>query len=464
MFASHGAPAPRTEESGRPARPRKAGRMPALLFSIDIRASRSAGARNHTALPRRVQEIESRSAAHRAIRLHDLPHDSRRRRPWRDRSQARRHRRAAGDQQRQSPEHAGEHGEVHPRAGVAQSVQQHARAQHPRRGRAGDRGVPAHAEMKRLLLVLLFAASAFADHLYVSNERAGTIQIIDTATDRVIASRNLGNRPRGLAVSPDGKRLYVALSWWRDGKHPRSGREAIVALDTNTLKTIRDYVAATDPECVAVSPDGKRLFTSNEDAATASILDVANGKSVATLVVGTEPEGVAASPDGKWVYVTGESSNTISVVDTAKKQVVANILLDPRPRATVFTRDAKRAWATAEIGASVMLIDVTKHRLVQRIKLPNTRPVGLVLTPDEKRLYVATGRGNSVAVIDTAAKKIIATIPAGNRVWGIAMTHDGRKVYAANSLSNTITVIDTAANRVVNTIKTDDGPWGLARH
>src|SRR5436190_1325141 len=377
MFASHGAPAPRTEESGRPARPRKAGRMPALLFSIDIRASRSAGARNHTALPRRVQEIESRSAAHRAIRLHDLPHDSRRRRPWRDRSQARRHRRAAGDQQRQSPEHAGEHGEVHPRAGVAQSVQQHARAQHPRRGRAGDRGVPAHAEMKRLLLVLLFAASAFADHLYVSNERAGTIQIIDTATDRVIASRNLGNRPRGLAVSPDGKRLYVALSWWRDGKHPRSGREAIVALDTNTLKTIRDYVAATDPECVAVSPDGKRLFTSNEDAATASILDVANGKSVATLVVGTEPEGVAASPDGKWVYVTGEASNTVAVIDTAAKKIIATIPA------------GNRVW-------------------------------GIAMTHDGRKVYAANSLSNTITVIDTAANRVVNTVKTDDGPWGLA--------------------------------------------
>jgi PQQ-dependent catabolism-associated beta-propeller protein len=308
-----------------------------------------------------------------------------------------------------------------------------------------------------LLVLPLLAA------LYVTNERAGTVQVIDTGTDRVVASARTGNRPRGLALSPDGRRLYIAMSWWRDGKRARSGRESIVALDARTLKSVRDYVAGTDPECVAVAPNGQRLYLSNEDAATASTVDVASGKHLVTLVVGTEPEGVTASPDGRWVYVTGETSNTISVIDAKNMRIAANFFVDPRPRATIFTRDGKRAWATAEIGGSVLLIDAEKHRVLKRVRLrPNDKPVGLVLSPDERRLYVATGRGNGVAVLDTASLRVLAHIPTGERVWGIAITPDGRKVYAANSLSNTISVIDTATHRVVRTIKTDDGPWGLA--
>lgn len=304
---------------------------------------------------------------------------------------------------------------------------------------------------------------ALAALLYVSNERAGTIQVVDTATDRVVASARIGDRPRGLAVSPDGRRLYVAVSWWRDGKRPRTGAERIAALDARTLKTLRDYKAGTDPECVAVSVDGQRLYLSNEDAGTASIVDVKSGAARATLVVGTEPEGVTASPDGKWVYVTAETSNVVSVIDTKKERVAANMLVDPRPRVTIFTRDGTRAWASAELGGSVQLIDAKRHRVLKRVRLGKAdKPVGMVLSPDEKKLYVAAGRGNGVAVVDTVAMKMIARIPTGERVWGIALTPDGRKLYAANSLSNTISVIDTATQRVVKTIRTDDGPWGLA--
>ncbi|HKR62760.1 MAG TPA: hypothetical protein VJZ00_03425, partial [Thermoanaerobaculia bacterium] len=168
--------------------------------------------------------------------------------------------------------------------------------------------------MKRLCALLLFATAAFADRLYVTNERAGTIQLIDTTTDRVVTTFRIGNRPRGMAVSPDGTKLYVAVSWWRNGK-PRSGIEGIRTLDARTLKLLREFRAGTDPECVAVSPDGKHLYLSNEDAGTASVLDAASGKPLATLIVGTEPEGVTASPDGRWVYVTAETSNVLTVID-----------------------------------------------------------------------------------------------------------------------------------------------------
>jgi PQQ-dependent catabolism-associated beta-propeller protein len=316
--------------------------------------------------------------------------------------------------------------------------------------------------MKRLALLVLLALPAFADRLYVSNERAGIIQVIDTATDRVIGGARIHDRPRGMALSPDGKQLFVAVSWWRDGKRPRTGRERIAALDAITLKPVRDYPAGTDPECVAAAPNGQRLYLSNEDAGTASIIDALSGKLRATLVTGIEPEGVTASPDGRWVYVTAETSNVVTVIDAKQEKVTANMIVDARPRVAIFTRDGAHAWVSAELGGSVQLIDVKRHKPVARIRLGKAdKPVGMVLSPDEKTLYVATGRGNGVAVIDTVTRKVVATIPAGERVWGIALTRDGKKLYAANSLSNTISVIDTATRKVMRTIKTEDGPWAL---
>src|SRR5207245_2643490 len=48
--------------------------------------------------------------------------------------------------------------------------------------------------------------------LYVTNERAGELSIIDPGSRRVLATVRLGKRPRGIRVSPDGTTLYVALS------------------------------------------------------------------------------------------------------------------------------------------------------------------------------------------------------------------------------------------------------------
>lgn len=302
-------------------------------------------------------------------------------------------------------------------------------------------------------------AALFLATLFVTNERAGTVSVIDTDTDTIVATKTIGNRPRGIAVS--GGRIYIAVSQWRD--RPRTGREAIVALDTKTFAPVREYKSGTDPEVVTVSPDGKRLYLSNEDAGNASVVDVATGRHLATLIVGTEPEGVTVSPNGKLVYVACESSNTVTVIDAKAQKVIANILVDARPRATIFSRDGRRAWVTSELRSSIALVDPSTHRVLKRLKLTSTdRPVGMVLSPDEKRIYVATGRGNSVLVLDREALKVTTRIATGARPWYLALTPDGRKLYVANNLSNTISVIDTGTLHVVKTIVGGDGPWGVA--
>lgn len=44
------------------------------------------------------------------------------------------------------------------------------------------------------------------------NEKSGTVSVIDTSNDQVVADIKAGDKPRGLAASKDGKRLYVSCS------------------------------------------------------------------------------------------------------------------------------------------------------------------------------------------------------------------------------------------------------------
>src|SRR2546426_11701888 len=47
--------------------------------------------------------------------------------------------------------------------------------------------------------------------LYVSNEISNTISVIAPATGSVVGTITVGKRPRGMALSPDGRTAYVAL-------------------------------------------------------------------------------------------------------------------------------------------------------------------------------------------------------------------------------------------------------------
>src|SRR5512143_1594022 len=69
--------------------------------------------------------------------------------------------------------------------------------------------------MKKLIAALfaigmLAPLGATAQFAYASNEKDGTITVIDTAKDEAVASIKAGKTPRGMAASVDGKLLYVS--------------------------------------------------------------------------------------------------------------------------------------------------------------------------------------------------------------------------------------------------------------
>ena len=311
-----------------------------------------------------------------------------------------------------------------------------------------------------LALMLASCTSKPAGPLaFVTNERDGTITVIDTGTDRVYSTIRVGGRLRGIRLNPDRTRVWVAISY---PSNQTQGEDKIAELDLKG-NVIAKYEAGTDPENFVVNDDATRLYIANEDAGTASITDVKANRVIATMPVGLEPEGAALSPDGRWVYITSESSSSVSVIDTQSGQVVKQFLVGARPREAVFTADSARAYVTAENGNVVSVVDTRDHSVIKTIDLPaQLKPKGIVVSPDGKRVYVATGRGNSVAVIDGEHLTLLTLIPVGQRPWGIALTPDGRKLYTANGLSNDVTVVDTVTNQVVTTIKAGEGPWGIA--
>src|SRR5438270_3150214 len=160
--------------------------------------------------------------------------------------------------------------------------------------------------------------------VFVSNEGSHDVNIINGTTNTVVATIPLAGRARGIHVSPDRKDVYVAVS----DDHPQtsSSADAIAVIDIAAKKVVATYRAGSDPEQFAITPDGTRLYASNEDGGTATAIDLRTGKQLSTFVVGIEPEGVAVSPDARRVYVTGETSNSISVIDVRSNGVVANVL------------------------------------------------------------------------------------------------------------------------------------------
>src|ERR1700733_15814925 len=124
------------------------------------------------------------------------------------------------------------------------------------------------------------------ERLYVSDESGGNVVVVDPAAATVIATIPVGKRPRGIAVSKDGTRLYVALSGSPNGgpnvdesKLPPPDRrfDGIGVVDLQSHKLINTFPSNADPETFAISHDGKTLYTSNEDTGMLSAIDLVSG-------------------------------------------------------------------------------------------------------------------------------------------------------------------------------------------
>ena len=172
------------------------------------------------------------------------------------------------------------------------------------------------------------AAERTAPWVYVTNEASGDLSIIDAGSHEVLATVPLGKRPRGIRLSADNKLLYVALSGSPFGGPgidrstlPPADKSAdgIGVFDIEQNKLVKILDGGSDPEQLAVSLDGTKMYIANEDVGLASIVDIAENRVLKTLEVGDEPEGVGISPDGKFVYVTSEDDAMISVIDTRER-------------------------------------------------------------------------------------------------------------------------------------------------
>jgi YVTN family beta-propeller protein len=309
----------------------------------------------------------------------------------------------------------------------------------------------------------------------VSNEDGDSISVIDTQRAQVIATIDVGKRPRGMKMDRAGARLFVAVSGLPKcppsvpdeecAKRKRdSSADGIAIIDTATHKVVRVLAAGSDPEQFDLSRDETRLFVSNEDAGRASVVDIASGKLLASIPVGIEPEGVAVTPDGRWVLVTNESDHAVSVIDAHTLKVVRSVSVGQRPRDIAFAPDSRVAYVSGEFDASLYRItlpgDAPAARILQLRK--EARPMAMVLDAERQRLYMSTGRGGTVAVIGLARDpQLLAEVPVGTRPWGIALSSDGSRLYSANGPSDDVSIVDTAALRTIGKIPVGRSPWGV---
>lgn len=311
---------------------------------------------------------------------------------------------------------------------------------------------PSASRVAVLAALSLAAGLAFAQPIaYVANEKSGTLTLIDTARDEVIGEIRAGSKPRGMAASRDGRRLYVS-------DQPAN---VLLVVDLEKRSVVSKVELGESPEGVSLSPDGRWVVAAVEVSNSIAFVDAESGRlSHLVKTGGKNPEHAVFSPDGRWLYVSAEDADTVDVVAVAKREQVASIKVGKRPRGIAFTPDGRRAYVACELANTVYAIDVGAHAVLAAIPAGQFSN-GVAMRPDGARVFVSNGRDGTVSVIDTVTNSVVATVPVGRRPWNMAVTPDGRKLYVANGRSNSVSVIDAQANVKLRDIEVGELPWGV---
>jgi YVTN family beta-propeller protein len=112
--------------------------------------------------------------------------------------------------------------------------------------------------------------------------------------------------------------------------HPRIQRPAAPALVFLVLSFLVGGVSPvaaqySGPGAIAVSPDGKRVYVLPDTWNIVAAIDPLSGQVLETAPVGQAPVSLAVSPDGRRLYASNSTSQTLSVIDGATFQAVATI-------------------------------------------------------------------------------------------------------------------------------------------
>src|SRR5882757_2320398 len=118
---------------------------------------------------------------------------------------------------------------------------------------------------------------------YVSNEKSNTVSVIDTDKWAVIKTIKVGQRPRGIEFTRDGKFVMVAVG----------DDDTIQMIDTGSQEVTDTLPSGPDPELFIQDKAGKILYVANENDNTVTIIDLEKRARMGDVQVGVEPEGMA---------------------------------------------------------------------------------------------------------------------------------------------------------------------------
>jgi YVTN family beta-propeller protein len=306
-------------------------------------------------------------------------------------------------------------------------------------------------------LSLSLSAANLKVRIVQTNSAGDNVHIIDPVTNTVVGEITGIEVNHGVAVAPDGSRIYIS----------DEAESTLDVVDSQTLKVTKRIPLSAHPNNVAITPDGRRVYVAIAQApGGVDVIDTASLEDLKTIRTEGPIHNPYVTPDGKYVVAGSIPGKTINVIDTKTDQLVWFVAMDLgiRPMAFSTNPDGSTKWIFAQLSGfnGFAVVDFATRKEIKRVQNPDLppgkKPVtagadpshGMAVTADGKTLLVNSRINNYLYSYSLPELKLLGAAELGGQgaAW-VTLTPDGKTAYVANAVTNDVSVIDVKSLKEV---------------
>jgi len=286
--------------------------------------------------------------------------------------------------------------------------------------------------------------------VYDMNDGHRLVKRIPTFT---VAAGSAPENVKGIAANAATQRLYITTP------------KRVAAFDLVTERQVwnREYEGGCDR--LAISPDGKILYVPSFEGPHWHAIDAMTGDVLAQLVTKSGAHNTIYGPDGRSVYMAGLRSPILSIADPRTHKIVGGVgpfSNSIRP----FTINAKQTLCFVNVNdlLGFEVGDIKTGKMLHRVEVARFEKGtvkrhgcpshGIGLTPDEKELWLTDGANARMHVFDATVMppKQVATIGLRDQPGWITFSMDGQYAYPSTG-----EVIDTKTRQILTILQDETG-------
>jgi len=290
------------------------------------------------------------------------------------------------------------------------------------------------------------AASYFG---WVTNSKGGTVSVIDLDTYEVVATHNVGAKPRGIKGAGDSLAVVAVQG---------ANQVAVVDARTGVAET---FDVGRKPQDVALPSSAEFAYVS---LLKEGMIQVITERGAGTKTqVGKRPGSMAYSANDKWIAVVNGGDGTVDVFGAGDlpsgRAPRMTLVIAKKPVTVAFHRKSKEIAVTSPTDGTVTIVNLKRGTVEDTVDVPGS-PWGGAYSPTHNNTAAVSRMGADLVTI--FSKDVSVDIEVGRKPKGLAFTPDGKRILVANSASSSVSVIDVATATVLATVDVGRGPFAVA--